>query len=296
MIEDFKISTLYLNRSWKGKQAKMGKKLGLCFTGGGARGAYQIGASQALFELGLLNQVKAYSGTSIGAANVAVLASSSVEKTREIWFNIPEDALVREESFIHRLTKEKLKLIEHGIYKMDTFENILMSDIDYNILKEKEVYVTVSEGGEDGTGIFELVKSTYNHYIKKDKKVLYLPLKELTKTECHKAVVASCSIPIIFPAVSSSNKMYYDGGVFDNIPVRPLIDAGCDEIIVVHLNRTIFFKKEKYPEIVFHEIKHKGSLGGILNFNNEHSKKLYDYGYQDTMNYFNSIQLALNEV
>lgn len=264
----------------------MSKKLGLCFTGGGARGAYQIGAAQALKELGLLNQVKAFSGTSIGAANLALLISSSIENTRGIWFHIPEDVLVSNESLIHRLTKERFKLIENGIYKMDTFENILMRDIDFDILKEKEVYVTVSEGGEEGKGIFELIKSTYNHYVKKNTRVLYLPLQELTETECHKAVVASCAIPIIFPAVSSRNRKYYDGGVFDNIPVLPLIDAGCDEIIVVHLNRTIFFKKEKYPQIIFHEIKHKGSLGGILDFTNEHSKRIYEYGYQDTIAYF----------
>jgi NTE family protein len=59
-------------------------KLGLCFTGGGAKGAYQIGAAQALSELGLLEKVQVFSGTSIGAANVSVLASSSVEKTRDV--------------------------------------------------------------------------------------------------------------------------------------------------------------------------------------------------------------------
>ncbi|MFH0767011.1 MAG: patatin-like phospholipase family protein [Bacillota bacterium] len=264
----------------------MAKKLGLCFTGGGARGAYQIGAAQALKELGILDQIQVYSGTSIGAANAAVLASSSVKTTKEIWFNIPKDALHRDESIMLRLTKEKLKMIDHGIYKMDTFENVMMSEINYERLKTKEIYVTISEGGEDGKGIFDLVKSTYNHYIKKDSKVIYLPLQELTQLECHKAIVASCSIPVIFPAVSNENKKYYDGGVFDNIPVRPLVDAGCDEIIIVHLNRIVFFKTEKYPQIVFHEIKHKGSLGGVLDFNNEHSQKIYDYGYQDTMTYF----------
>ena len=265
----------------------MSKKLGLCFTGGGARGAYQIGCAQALKELGLLDKVQVYSGTSIGAANVSVLASSSVEKTKEIWFNIPKNALSRDESLIRRFTKERLKMIDYGIYKMDTFEDIMMQDINYDVLKNKEVFVTVSEGGEDGKGIFELIKSTYDHYVKKDIKVLYLPLKELSKIECHKAIVASCSIPIIFPAVSSDHKKYYDGGVFDNIPIRPLIDAGCDEIIIVHLNKTRFFKTSKYPGILFHEIKHNGSLGGVLDFTNEHSKKIYDFGYQDTLVHFN---------
>jgi NTE family protein len=265
-------------------------KLGLCFTGGGAKGAYQIGAAQALKELGILDKVKVFSGTSIGAANAAVLASSSVEKTRDVWFNVPKDALPKNESLLKRFSKERLKMIDHGIYQMDTFEEAMMQDIDYDVLMTKDVFVTVSEGGEDGKGIFELVKSTYKHYVKKDSKVLYLPLKELSKAECYKAVVASCSIPIIFPAVESDNKKYYDGGVFDNVPIRPLIDAGCDEIIIIHINKTRFYKTPKYPGINFFEIKHKTSLGGVLDFTVEHAKEIYEYGYQDTMAYFKKIK------
>ncbi|PKK97350.1 MAG: hypothetical protein CVV58_01725 [Tenericutes bacterium HGW-Tenericutes-3] len=265
-------------------------KLGLCFTGGGAKGAYQIGAAQALKELGVLDKVEVYSGTSIGAANIAVLASSSIERTKEIWFNLPENPLPRNESLLKQFSKEKLKMIDSGIYKMDTFEEVMMQDINHEVLKNKHVFVTVSEGGTDGKGIFELVKSTYKHYVKKDSKVLYLPLNELSKEECYKAVVASCSIPIIFPAVKNDDKKYYDGGVFDNIPIRPLIDAGCDEIIIIHLNKTRFFKLPKQKGIVFHEIKHEKGLGGVLDFSVEHAKKIFDYGYQDAMNYFKNLK------
>ncbi len=264
-------------------------KFGLCFTGGGAKGAYQIGAAQALSELGILDKVQAFSGTSIGAANIVVLASSSVESTRDIWFNMPLNALSRKESLLKQFSKERLKMIDHGIYKMDTFEETLLHHMNYGVLKDKEVYVTVSEGGEDGKGIFELVKSTYNHYVRKDSKVLYLPLKELSEVECHKAVVASCSIPIIFPAVESDHKKYYDGGVFDNVPIKPLIDAGCDEIIIIHINKTRFYKAPKQSGVVFHEIKHNTSLGGVLDFTTEHAKEIYEYGYQDTLTYFKKI-------
>lgn len=266
----------------------MARKLGLCLTGGGGRGAYQVGAIKALDELGILKEVKAFSGTSIGAANAAIVASRGVHTAKDIWFTIPKDSWKHEVSFLKKLIKERVKAIDEGIYNIETFESILWEHVDCEVLKEKEVYVTVSEGGPEEKGLFELVKATYYHYMKKDSKVLYLPLAELTREETVKSIIASCSIPLIFPAVPIEHKKYYDGGVFDNIPIKPLIDAGCDEIIIIHLNKTIIFNTKKHPEIEFHEIKHKGSLGGVLDFSITHTEKLFQYGYEDTMLYFAS--------
>ena len=44
-------------------------KLGICLSGGGARGAYQIGALIALRDLGIFSDAIAFSGSSIGSIN-----------------------------------------------------------------------------------------------------------------------------------------------------------------------------------------------------------------------------------
>lgn len=49
--------------------------LGLVLSGGGAKGAYEVGVWQALNEAGLTGDVAAVSGTSIGAVNAALFAS-----------------------------------------------------------------------------------------------------------------------------------------------------------------------------------------------------------------------------
>ncbi len=265
----------------------MKKKLGICLTGGGARGAYQAGALSALHEANILDDVYAYAGTSIGAANSACLVSSSVDQLKEIWFSIPSDALKHEKPLLSRLLEDKLKAIDQGIYSMDTFSSTMMEYINQEKLAQKRVYVTVSDGGDESKGLLELVKSSYRHYLRKDSKVIYLPLDELTQKESHKAVIASCSIPVIFPAVKNQHKKYYDGGVFDNIPIKPLIAHGCDEIIIIHLNRTLFFKPEDYPEVKLWEIKHKGSLGNVLDFSKAHVEKLYAWGYEDAKLFLN---------
>ena len=53
----------------------LNKEYGLVFDGGGARGAYQIGAWRALSEAGV--KISAVAGTSVGALNGALVC--------EIW-------------------------------------------------------------------------------------------------------------------------------------------------------------------------------------------------------------------
>lgn len=272
------------------KGARYMKKLGLCLSGGGARGAYQAGAIKALAEAGIIDQIEVLAGTSIGAANASVLASQSPKSLEDVWFNIPQNALKHEKKLLSRLLEEKLKATDNGIYSMDTFSSIMMQHIDSEKLKTKKVFVTVSDGGDDSKGLFGLVKSSYEHYMRKDSKVIYLPLDELTQKEAHKAVIASCSIPVVFPAVKQDHRKFYDGGVFDNIPVKPLIASGCTEIIVIQLNKTFFFKPEDYQGVIIHEIKHKGSLGGVLDFSREHVEKIFNWGYEDAKSFVKEYQ------
>jgi len=74
-------------------------KLGLCLSGGGARGAYQIGALMALKEAGIYDKIEMISGTSIGAANAALIACNSLETVKNIWFDIPDETIYTTESF-----------------------------------------------------------------------------------------------------------------------------------------------------------------------------------------------------
>lgn len=269
----------------------MGKKLGVCLTGGGARGGYQIGALKALYELGILQKVSAFSGTSIGAANAAVVSSRGVDVAYDIWYNLPKNNLPKKKKEKDR--KFRLE-IDSGIYSMEVFEDVMLNAIDYDALRKKEVYVTISEGGKEQDGLIELLKLSLDYYIKKEPHAQYLPLHKLSDRRIHKGVVASCSIPVFFSPVKMDGKKFYDGGVFDNTPVKPLVENGCDEIIVIHLHKNRSqVRKEEFPNIVFHEIRHASAreLGHILKFSKKQTKQLFEYGYQDTMNYFKNLNI-----
>ena len=56
---------------------------GLVLEGGGARGAYQIGAYKALKDLGM--DFQGISGTSIGALNGAYIVQNNIDIMEEVW-------------------------------------------------------------------------------------------------------------------------------------------------------------------------------------------------------------------
>ncbi|MBQ2080829.1 MAG: patatin-like phospholipase family protein, partial [Treponema sp.] len=52
-----------------------GENIGLCLSGGGAKGAYEIGVMKAIEEKNLSPNIKSISGTSVGALNGTLFAS-----------------------------------------------------------------------------------------------------------------------------------------------------------------------------------------------------------------------------
>jgi NTE family protein len=78
---------------------------GLVLEGGGAKGAYHVGAYKALKELGV--EIGGIAGTSIGALNGAILIQGDLEKLEDIWintkssdlFNIDEKAITNLKTF-----------------------------------------------------------------------------------------------------------------------------------------------------------------------------------------------------
>ncbi|MFW5838671.1 MAG: patatin-like phospholipase family protein [Bacillota bacterium] len=270
----------------------MSKKIGLCLTGGGARGAYQIGAIKALEERGILDKISAYSGTSIGSANVAVIATKGVDAAKEVWMTMPEENLPRNKKDLDKKS-DKLFDFDRGIYTMDVFKSIIEKSVDLDVLKKKEVYVTLSEGGQPDKGFIDLLRCTYRHYVKHDTKVVYLPLHELESDSVIDAIVASSSIPLFFAPVKMQDKKFYDGGVFDNVPIKPLVKSGCDEIIIIHLHHHLLYNPKKVASgVTYHEIKHKGLLGHILKFSKKQTQRLYQAGYDDTHAYFDYLDKA----
>ena len=75
-------------------------------------------------------------------------------------------------------------------------------------------------------------------------------------------MIASCSMPMLFPIAFWDGQPYLDGGVADPIPYQRLLDCGCDRSIVILTRERSYVKKPEkamllaeqkyrdYPEFV----------------------------------------------
>ena len=57
---------------------------------------------------------------------------------------------------------------------------------------------------------------------------------DFTEEVGHKAVLASCALPIIFPTVDIQGKEFFYGGLVMQTPLQPAVDAGCSTIHLIH--------------------------------------------------------------
>ncbi|MCF7923542.1 MAG: patatin-like phospholipase family protein [Candidatus Izimaplasma sp.] len=261
-------------------------KLGLCLSGGGARGAYQVGVCKALDELGYFKSVYAFSGTSIGSVNASLLATKTVDEVKKIWVEFPREEMNFVESLMKKIRTKDFSMVKKGVADIKTLDKLLTENLDLEKLKDKLVYITLSPAGLSEEGTLGILKASFKHYIQGERKVIYSPLHKQKKKDINKQIIASCSIPFIFPPVNIDGKQIFDGGLYDNIPIKPLVDVGCDTIIIVNLQRLIRYNPKKFPGINLIEIKHKKSLGAVLNFANNQAQIRFDLGYEDAMNYF----------
>ena len=71
-------------------------KRALVFSGGGSRGAYEIGAWKALDEMGI--RFQSVYGASIGAINAALVAQGDVDVAVRLWDNITLSQVVATEN------------------------------------------------------------------------------------------------------------------------------------------------------------------------------------------------------
>lgn len=259
-------------------------KIGLVLAGGGARGAYQIGAWKALKELGLDDKIVAYSGASVGSLNAALFAIGDYDTAYNVWMSLNRNSLFNIEKKIYkRLFKEKLEFLNTGVYDTSDLENLIDHSIDYDKVRLKDVFVATTHLGNDKGNFFDLLKTNYLHYFKSENQTKYQELKKLSDEDIKKTLLASCAIPVVFRPVRIGEETFYDGGLLDNTPYQPLVDIGCDVVIVIDLFKVSFVRKRSVEGVKLITVHPKKSLRGVLDFNKKYIERRFELGYKDTM-------------
>lgn len=245
-------------------------KLGLALGGGGANGSYQIGVLKALIETGLLNKLKVVSGTSIGAFNAClVMERLSFDKMHEMWLKIDNQNVY---GSIDRFKQDKL-----GLFDQTKMYNTLITHQDKEVLNKSDI-----KGFVIASKIKEL--KLLNQVMKSNLEETVFYLNKLK--DPHRAVLASASIPIIFGPTQIEDTYYVDGGLLNNLPVKQLVDEGCNVLFTVSLDHhyNLDEYKDDYVVVDFTPTtKLSKTFLGVLNFSEEALKNKIDLGYSNAL-------------
>lgn len=260
-------------------------KIGLVLSGGGGKGAYELGVWKALKKLNLDKYISVFAGTSIGAFNSVLFAMDDLEKAESLWEEVTMDKLV---------PMSKVELFKRGI-------GLYLGGKNPQIAK-KFLIEKLDHGAISNEGAVEVLNKYLDvSKVKKNNKTCYaacckLPecsptyfrINDYSDEEGKKIVLASASLPLIYDSTEVLGNRYIDGGIVDNTPIKPVYDEGCDIIIVVLLSKDVIIDRSLYPNakliIISPEKLIENTLNGTLNLDDKAKKIRIEEGYNDTIN------------
>ncbi len=173
--------------------------VGLVLSGGGARGISHIGVIKALTELGIT--VTHISGTSAGAIVGTLFAYGY--SADEILEHVLATKLFRAMRPAWKWT---------GLLTLEGLRDSLLRVLPENDFSCLRIPMTIAAT--------ELIKGRPEYF---------------TDGELCPALLASCCVPAVFNPVQYRGGLFVDGGLMDNLPVKPIRDK-CDFIIGSHCN------------------------------------------------------------
>lgn len=252
--------------------------IGLALQGGGARGAYQIGAYYAFKKVHI--KFDGVCGTSIGAFNGAFIASGKESELLDFWMNVSigeilgfEEEYIQKKihhefnfSFLKLSMQNFFRILKSGGIQTDGLKKILDTYLeDELILKSKMDF---------GICTIRL----------KDLKPLYIFKEDMNPEKLKDYILASCYLPFFKMEKQVDDHYYLDGGFYDNTPINMLIDKGYKKIYVVELNPLLNInRKPKNKNVEIIKITPQRSLGGVMVYDNENLRENIKMGYYDTL-------------
>ena len=257
----------------------LNREYGIVLEGGGARGAYQVGAWRALKEAGV--KIKGVSGTSVGALNGAMICMDELEKAEEIWGNMDYSTVLDVDAKVIDSLK-KLNPKTFNFTEMAAEVRRIVKGRGLNIDPLKALIETMVDEDKIKNSPCELYVTTLS--VSEVKEVNF-DVKTAEKGTMKDMLLASSYFPG-FKNDKLFGKTYMDGGSVNNVPINILADRGYKDIIVIRIYG-IGVDREKLftlPEDVnIYRIAPKRNLGGILEFEAEKAKKNMKLGYFDAM-------------
>lgn len=235
----------------------MSGKIGLVLSGGGAKGAYEIGVCKALSAMGADKYIDTIAGTSVGALNAVLLESQGTEYSEKIWNNLTIDDLLNVDW--KRITKfprlpdysdpdyiglrpdnivDSIFLGGKSLYKSLKKENAVTDFVKNGLPFNQE---RISQLIDENVYFDRLTRKIFVACCDIDGEVKYFHLNLYPPHIQKKIVLASSALPVVYTGACGINingTDYFDGGIAgdeSNTPISCLYNNGCRSIIAVHL-------------------------------------------------------------
>lgn len=191
------------------------RKKALVLSGGGGRGAYHVGVLRFLHEHEWVPDVVV--GTSIGAVNGAALASGhTYHSLWALW-----QRLTTSDVQWPNLNPLNGNFLLNTAPLRETLEKEKWLNFDRINSNEAAVHLRVT-ATEVNTGELHVFgNSSDESSICRNEPI----------TLDH--IIASCSIPLVYPATKLNERIYWDGATVSNTPLGSAIHAGGEDIVVV---------------------------------------------------------------
>ena len=249
----------------------------LVLGGGGAKGAYEVGAIAALDELGI--KAGSVFGTSVGALHAAMYAQGSMDAAAALWDNILLSDVVSEESLaiaddaenIFDHPEKLLEFITRYAQKKGVDVSPLM-DILHKLIDEDKIRRSGVHLG--------IVTTRFPSLAMVEKR-----LEEMETGSLIDWLMASASCFPIFPMKQVGGDRYIDGGFCDNTPVEMAVRSGARDIVAIDIGKhRSHTQYDRRPNITY--IRTSQPLGGLLTLDSALSARNRILGYNDVMRAF----------
>lgn len=213
-------------------------KTGLVLEGGGMRGVYTVGVLDELFDSKI--RFDYVIGVSAGAGN----AVSYISGQRGRGFRVNT-------VYVHDKRYIGLDPILHqkSVFGLDFIYDTIPQELepfDYDAFHaDSSEFITVATDAETG----EAVYFSKEHIVGKDFTVLK----------------ASAALPMFSQPVRYKDKLYFDGGVADSVPVARALADGCDRLVIVLTRQHGFVKApERLRSVYTRSLKEYPNVAAAL--------------------------------
>ena len=223
----------------------MAIKTALILSGGGARGAYQVGVLKGLAEIlkkeDIKNPFQILSGVSAGAINSAKLASEienfdvAVEKLIHLWLQMTSEHVFKTDFL--SLNKFSLGLLGdkklNAVLDTSPLRQLIQKNCDFSKIQknlDKKIFdsLIITANNYDQNMAVSFIQSN-------EKNIAWVESRRQAELcEINSShVMGSCAIPMLFPPIAINDHFYGDGCVRNNTPCSPSIRMGAEKLFVI---------------------------------------------------------------